>query len=289
VALFVPHHHQPPSGNGRSGVERREVDLGGRITLGWLSYHGTVPLDASRLTEFHLLELPLHGSVRLDRGGQLAARHRAVHVDAAGPLAQQVPAACAVLTVRIDLSLVEQHFATLTGRPPPTPIRFATGPHAVRTPTRRWLTKIGALVGSLERDPGLVDEPWFRAEVEGWWIVAGLLHVQPHNHSRLLPRPSDAAGSPLTMATAATPWAGTSIGPLLARRRHHLGLSQSRLAQLLADVSGTPSITRERVSDYERERHIPDDWLEYLSIVLDLPLEELERAAQLARARRYKK
>lgn len=261
MALFVPDRHEPPGGNGRSLVERREVDLGGRIALAWLSYRGTVPLDPGRLTEFHVHEVP-------SRTGTWAGR--------------------SVLTVRIDLGLVEQHVVTLSGRPPRTPIRFQTGRHAVRPSSRRWLTKIGELVAGLERDPELVDEPWFRAEVEGWWIVAGLLYVQPHNNRDLLPTPTEAAGSPLAVVTKAASCEGISLGTLLSRRRRDLGLSQSKLAQLLADVSGTPTITRERVSDYERERHIPDGWLEYLSIVLDVPLDELERAAQVARARRYR-
>lgn len=259
MALFVPYDERR-GGNGRLGVERREIDLGGRIALGWLSHRGTVPLDTGGLTEFHVREEPPSRPAR---------------------------AARAVLTVRADLALVEQHFATLTGRPPRTPIRFTTGAHAVRASSRRLLTKIAELAASVERDPELVDEPWFRAEVEGWWIVAGLLYTLPHNNSDRLPTAIEAAGSPLAVTTA-TSWRGDSIGALLSRRRRDLGLSQSRVAQLLADVSGTPTITRERVSDYEHERHIPDDWLEYLSIVLDVPLRELERAAQVARARRYK-
>ena len=75
------------------------------------------------------------------------------------------------------------------------------------------------------------------------------------------------------------------IGPLLANRRHDLGLSQFALAELLTQVSGTP-ITQGRVSDYEHERHIPENWLPHLSNVLDLPLEKLRRAAELTRTHR---
>lgn len=79
---------------------------------------------------------------------------------------------------------------------------------------------------------------------------------------------------------------GESIGQLIRRRRRDLGLSQSTLARVLTEISGNSSITRERISEYEHEKYIPDDWLKDLGIVLHVSLDEMERAALRAQFRR---
>lgn len=79
---------------------------------------------------------------------------------------------------------------------------------------------------------------------------------------------------------------GESIGALIRRRRRDLGLSQAALARLLIETSGNPSITRERISEYEHEKYIPDDWLEGLSVALEISLDELAGAALRAQFRR---
>ncbi len=81
--------------------------------------------------------------------------------------------------------------------------------------------------------------------------------------------------------------AAGSIGPLLAGVRLAAGKSQLRLAELLCAASGVPTVTRHEVSRWEREERIPSAfWLRWLALVLEVPLDALERAAALARARR---
>jgi hypothetical protein len=77
------------------------------------------------------------------------------------------------------------------------------------------------------------------------------------------------------------------LGPLLARRRNSLGLSQLRVAEQLCDASGVPTVTRHEVSRWEREKRLPSlFWLRCLGLVLRLPLNELELAAAVSRTRR---
>jgi transcriptional regulator with XRE-family HTH domain len=77
------------------------------------------------------------------------------------------------------------------------------------------------------------------------------------------------------------------LGPLLARRRKALCKSQSRLADLLCGASGVPTVTRHEVSRWEREVRMPRPfWLHWLSVVLGLSLDELERAAAAGQQRR---
>ncbi|MET7422858.1 helix-turn-helix transcriptional regulator [Dactylosporangium sp. NPDC005555] len=78
-----------------------------------------------------------------------------------------------------------------------------------------------------------------------------------------------------------------SLGALLTRVRQAQGKSQVRLAGLLCAASGQPTLTRHEVSRWEREERIPSQvWLGWLALVLDTPLDELERAAARTRRRR---
>jgi hypothetical protein len=258
VALVVPHDK-------RLDLARHRLHLGDHILLVWLSDGGRLPLDIDRVTEVTVSRVTFTETAPTER------------TLAYGTGAPDPPS---VLTVRVELALLEQLFTTLTGRPPHTPIRFYAGPRAITEASRPWLAKILALITNIERNPSLTAAPWFQPEIEGWWVATGLLYAHRHNHSHLLPHASLAP----PIVTPRLP-DEQFIGPLLANRRHDLGLSQFALAELLTQVSGTP-ITQGRVSDYEHERHIPENWLPHLSNVLDLPLEQLRRAAELTRTHR---
>lgn len=263
VALHVPHPRLP-------GATRHRLDLGDRILLDWLSDGDTFPLDIDRLTEVTLTRATFTETVPTEP----------TPTEPTPTLGADAPGTANVITVRVELSLLDQLFTTLTGRPPYTPIRFHTGPRPITEASRPWLAKIQALITGIERNPSLATAPWFQPDLEGWWVAAGLLYAYRHNHSHLLPY----TGLAPPIVTPRPP-DGQFIGPLLAHRRHDLGLSQSALADRLTQTSGTP-ITQGRVSDYEHERHIPDNWLPHLSNALDLPLEQLRRAAELTRRHR---
>src|SRR5262245_58114216 len=79
-----------------------------------------------------------------------------------------------------------------------------------------------------------------------------------------------------------------SIGPLLVRTRHQLGISQLRLAERICASAGVDTVTRNEVSRWEREERIPSGyWLGWLAFALELPVSTLERAAGIARRRRH--
>ncbi|WP_460528062.1 helix-turn-helix domain-containing protein [Flindersiella endophytica] len=79
------------------------------------------------------------------------------------------------------------------------------------------------------------------------------------------------------------------FGPMLARLRRAEGLSQRRLAELLAEVSGRPTNTRNEISRWENERdgRLPStEWLRHLADVLPTDLRSLERAVAASRRTR---
>jgi transcriptional regulator with XRE-family HTH domain len=78
-----------------------------------------------------------------------------------------------------------------------------------------------------------------------------------------------------------------TIGGLIALVRAENGITQLRLAAGLCASAGVATVTRHEVSRWEREERIPSGyWLAWLALALDVPLEQLERAAAAARRRR---
>ncbi|QCX82951.1 Helix-turn-helix domain protein (plasmid) [Streptomyces sp. YIM 121038] len=74
-----------------------------------------------------------------------------------------------------------------------------------------------------------------------------------------------------------------AFGAHLAALRKQARLTQPQLAARLCVVSGTATVTRNEISRWERGLRVPDAWLPLLAVVLNAPLEELERAAARAR------
>jgi transcriptional regulator with XRE-family HTH domain len=71
-----------------------------------------------------------------------------------------------------------------------------------------------------------------------------------------------------------------TIGEVIARLRRARGWSQGRLAELLNDSSGRPTLDRSEISRYERGLRTPRWWLPHLARVLEVDLSMLERAAR---------
>ncbi|WP_410810995.1 helix-turn-helix domain-containing protein [Micromonospora sp. 067-2] len=70
------------------------------------------------------------------------------------------------------------------------------------------------------------------------------------------------------------------LGPLLARCRLARGWSQQRTATELCAAAGVPTLSRNEVSRWERQRRVPGGfWLGWLAVVLDVPLVVLAQAA----------
>ena len=78
-----------------------------------------------------------------------------------------------------------------------------------------------------------------------------------------------------------------TIGALIARVRAEQGISQLRLAERVCVSASLNTVTRHEISRWEREERIPSGfWLGWLALALEVPREQLERAAAAARRRR---
>jgi transcriptional regulator with XRE-family HTH domain len=78
-----------------------------------------------------------------------------------------------------------------------------------------------------------------------------------------------------------------TIGALIARVRAARGKSQYSVADALLEVSGNTSVDREYVNRWETGKRIPTPyWRRHLGVVLDIPIDALDRAAAVSRAQR---
>ena len=78
-----------------------------------------------------------------------------------------------------------------------------------------------------------------------------------------------------------------TVGTLMARVRGEHGITQLRLAERVCASAGLDTVTRHEISRWEREERIPSGfWLGWLAVALEVPLDQLERAAAAARRRR---
>jgi DNA-binding transcriptional regulator YiaG len=97
----------------------------------------------------------------------------------------------------------------------------------------------------------------------------------------VIPAPRQDPNPRRTPATPAPSW------QLIRQTRLRYGLTQRALAEALVSVSANDGVTREEVSRWERGKRIPSPyWRCWLSEVLRLPSDQLERAASTARALR---
>lgn len=68
-----------------------------------------------------------------------------------------------------------------------------------------------------------------------------------------------------------------SLGPLMLDRRRQLGRCQERVAELMCEALGRPTVTKNEISRYEREERVPiAASLRALAIALDLPRSDVD-------------
>lgn len=74
------------------------------------------------------------------------------------------------------------------------------------------------------------------------------------------------------------------IGPLLRRARERRGLSQYEVAETLVALSRNASVSRSEVARWERGKRVPGPyWRSWLSEALDVPPDQLGKAARVSR------
>lgn len=269
--IFCPHELKPTARSSPEFFALHNCAVFGGFSVNYVAYGGSVSIDPGCLERFFLLQIPVHGSSRI----QTAARDIATAPGAcASLLSPTIPTRmtwqgnCAQLILLVDRRLLEQRAAALSGRPAGA-IEFEPTVDLTSTGGRALQSQILELVDLAERlGPQRPLSPIAAANLRET-LLGGLLHGQRHSASGAIERfggraealpPSVRraheflhahADEPLDLEQLAAA-AGTGIRALQLGFQRHFGTSISemlrdiRLAQLnvrLAAASPDDSIT----------------------------------------------
>jgi AraC-like DNA-binding protein len=269
--IFCPHRLAPEHRTTPEFFALHNSAVLGGFSVNYVAYGGSVSIDPGCLERFFLLQIPVHGSARI----QTASRDIATAPGAsASLLSPTIPTRmtwqrnCAQLILLVDRRLLEQRAAALSGRPVGA-VEFEPAVDLSSAGGRALQSQIFELVDLVERlGPQRRLAP-IAAANRRETLLGGLLHGQHHSASDAIGRfggRAEALAQPLRRAReflhehADEPLdlvqlaeaAGTGIRALQLGFRRHFGMSISemlrdiRLAHLnarLAAASPDESIT----------------------------------------------
>ncbi|OCK54407.1 AraC family transcriptional regulator [Bradyrhizobium sp. LMTR 3] len=269
--IFCPHRLTPEQTTSSEFFALHNSAVFGGLSVNYVAYGGSVSIDPGCLERFFLLQIPVHGSARI----QTASRDIATAPGAsASLLSPTIPTRmtwqsnCAQIILLVDRRLIEQRAAALAGRPagaiefePAVDLRSAAG-RALQSQILEFVDLAECL------GPRRPLSPVAAANIRET-LLGALLHGQHHSASDAIERfggraetlPQSLrrareflyahADEPLDLAQLAAA-AGTGIRALQLGFQRHFGMSISemlrdiRLAHLnvrLAVASPNDSIT----------------------------------------------
>ena len=250
--IFCPHDLKPTTRTSPEFFALHNSAVFGGFSVNYVAYGGSVSIDPGCLERFFLLQIPVHGSARI----QTAARDVAAAPGAcASLLSPTIPTRmtwqsnCAQLILLVDRRLLEQRAAALSGRPA-CAVEFEPAVDLSSTGGRAIQSRILELVDLAERlGPQQRLSPVAAANMRET-LLGALLHGQRHSASDAIDRfggraealPQSVrrareflytnAEEPLDLTQLAAA-AGTGIRALQLGFQRHFGTS---ISEMLRDI-----------------------------------------------------
>ena len=250
--IFCPHDLKPTTRTSPEFFALHNSAVFGGFSVNYVAYGGSVSIDPGCLERFFLLQIPMHGSARI----QTAARDiAAAPGGCASLLSPTIPTRmtwqgnCAQLILLVDRRLIEQRAAALSGRPAGV-VEFEPAVDLSSTDGQALQSQILQFVDLAERlGPQRPLSPIAAANMRET-LLAGLLHGQRHSASdaidrfggraEALPQPLRRAREflyahaeePLDLVQLAEA-AGTGIRALQLGFQRHFGMS---ISEMLRDM-----------------------------------------------------
>jgi AraC-like DNA-binding protein len=250
--IFCPHRLTPEHRTSPDFFALHNSAVFGGFSVNYVAYGGSVSIDPGCLERFFLLQIPVHGSSRI----QTAARDVTTAPGrCASLLSPTIPTRmtwqgnCAQLILLVDRRLMEQRAAALSGRPAGV-VEFEPAVDLSSTDGQALQSQILQFVDLAERlGPQRPLSPIAAANMRET-LLAGLLHGQRHSASdaidrfggraEALPQPLRRAREflyahaeePLDLVQLAEA-AGTGIRALQLGFQRHFGMS---ISEMLRDM-----------------------------------------------------
>ena len=188
--IFCPHELKPTVRSSPGFFALHNSAVFGGFSVNYVAYGGSVSIDPGCLERFFLLQIPVHGSARI----QTAARDIATAPGAcASLLSPTIPTRmtwqgnCAQIILLVDRRLLEQRAAALSGRLAGA-VEFEPAVDLSSTGGRALQSQILELVGLAERlGPQRPLSPIAATNMRET-LLGGLLHGQRHSASDAIER-----------------------------------------------------------------------------------------------------
>nr|WP_311966966.1 AraC family transcriptional regulator [Bradyrhizobium archetypum] len=250
--IFCPHRLRPEHNTSSEFFALHNAAVFGGLSVNYVAYGGSVSIDPGCLERFFLLQIPVHGSARIET----ASRDVATAAGAtASLLSPTIPTRmtwkdnCAHIILLVDRSLLEQRAAALSGRPAGA-VEFEPAVDLSSPGGQALQSQVFELVGLAERVGPRRPLSSITAANMRETLLNALLHGQRHSASDAIDRfggrietlpPSlrrareflDAhAEEPLDLAQLAEA-AGIGVRALQLGFRRHFGTS---ISEMLRDI-----------------------------------------------------
>lgn len=188
--VFSPHDLRLVRAEEAVDTHMYKVSLGA-ISLNRLSYGATVDIDAGRIDDYYLVQMPISGTCRVQCGKDAVSStpRLASVVTPTQPLRVQWQQGCDMVIIKIERSLLERQCAQHLGHDLQRPVEFALEMREESSRTDSWRRLVELLMTEADHEKGMLSSPLIRANFEQM-VVAALLFNQPNNYSEDFLRPS---------------------------------------------------------------------------------------------------
>jgi AraC-like DNA-binding protein len=220
------------------------------VTLGFVRFGAEAMVDPGALGSYHV-NVPLAGRVASECGARqvVAVPGRgAVFTPREHTVLPWWSADSAQLCIKVAKPAVERELQALLGHPVVGDIGFDLALDLTSGPARSWLAMLRLLIEEIDRPDGLLDRSGRHREYLERMLIAGLLHIQPHDYLDELLTPA-APARPRTVKRVvdlieSTPEQTYTLAELAA----HAGVSARRLQSAFQDALNTsPSRYQRRI------------------------------------------
>lgn len=163
---------------------------GRNLSVNYLSYGAEVAVDPGLLGSFYLFQIPLCGKARIaHRGDEMTAHTQAGTIlNPDRPAQLRWDAACRKLLFQIDRAHLETVTQTLTGTPPPGPIRFDMKVDFT-APKGQQLHRIFSACAAAIESGSLFQRPLTSSDIHiEYDLIVALLSLQNSNISHIIAR-----------------------------------------------------------------------------------------------------
>ena len=244
VVTEVYVRHELDSLGGRPLDARLNCVASERMTLGYLVYGANASLDLPPLESCYHVNLTLSGNTQVtrrggrDRATTAGRRSGAVLLPTEHSTVEWTPEATQ-FAMKFNRGPLEEHLASLLGRPVHDPLDFDVTMDLTRGPGAALLAAVRFLQTEMDRPGGIADAPLARAQLETY-VMTALLHGVPHQYTEALHTPP--ADDRPALVRRATEYIEAHAAeaftiPQLAK---HLGVSTRTLQVSFARNVGVP-------------------------------------------------